>query len=99
MKALFLFLTIALCSGLMAQNTAKPDSVWLFASFKDPGNGGIWFAHSPDGLNWVPAYNDQPLLVHDLTKGKMRDPFICRDQNNEFHMLWTSGLGRIGHAT
>jgi hypothetical protein len=99
MKALFLFLTIALCTGLMAQNTAKTDSVWLFASFKDPGDGGIWFALSTDGQKWKPANNDQPLLVPDLAKGKIRDPFICRDQNNEFHMLWTSGLGRIGHAT
>lgn len=77
---------------------AKKDSVWLFVSFKDPGDRGIWLALSCDGKKWAPANKDQPVLVPDLSKGKMRDPFIVRGPENKFHILWTSGRGRIGHA-
>ena len=99
MKILFTALLILFVNGVFAQTSAKPDSLWLFASFKDPGNGGIWFALSEDGLKWIPANNDQPLLIPDLSKGKMRDPYICRGNHDNFHLLWTSGTGRIGHAT
>jgi hypothetical protein len=63
MKAFLIIILLGLCSGLMAQNTAKPASVWLFASFKDPGDGGIWLAISIDGLKFTPVNNDQPLRL------------------------------------
>lgn len=77
----------------------KNDSVWLFTSFKDPGKSGICFATSVDGLNWTTFNNGKPVMKCDSTKGSMRDPFIVRSENNEFHLIWTSGKGRIGHAT
>jgi len=98
MKTFFLLFFLFLSNIILAQTPTKQDSLWLFVSFKDPGDGGIWFSLSKDGLKWTPANNDQPLLIPDLSKGKMRDPFICRGIKNDFHLLWTSGTGRIGHA-
>jgi hypothetical protein len=75
-----------------------PDDKWLFASFKDPGNEGIWFALSDDALTWEPLNGDEPWIRTDSVMSTMRDPYITRGVDNVFHMVWTCGRHKIGYS-
>ena len=71
---------------------------WLFVSFKDPGKGGIWFATSNDAKTWTPLNGDKPWLKPDTLVGGMRDPFITRGPEGDFHLVYTCGKRRIGYS-
>lgn len=71
---------------------------WLYVSFKDPGNEGVWFAVGEDALSWTSLNSDEPWIIPDTLVGVMRDPFIARDPEQGFHMIWTCGRRKIGYA-
>lgn len=73
-------------------------SYWLYAGFKDPGDKGIWFSTSTDGLKWHELNNDQPWIALPEGMPRMRDPFITKDPRVGYHMIWTIGNQRLGYA-
>ncbi len=61
----------------------------LFVYFKEPANMGVFFATSNDGYHWQPR-NDGKVWLPIQHQGELiRDPFITRGPDGEFHMVWT----------
>ena len=71
---------------------------WLYVGFKDPGDRGLWFSISNDGLVWDELNNGKPWVNPAIGMNRMRDPFITRDPRQGFHMLWTIGNQKMGYA-
>jgi len=82
--------------GLTGSN--QSDDYWLYAGFKDPGDTGVWFSLSTDGINWEELNNEAPwvTLGHDIRR--MRDPFLTADPRKGYHLIWTNGNRTIGYA-
>ena len=63
----------------------------LFVYFKEPANMGVFFATSNDGYHWQPLNGGKPWAPIEHEGELMRDPFITRGPDREFHMVWTWG--------
>jgi beta-xylosidase len=61
----------------------------LFVYFKEPANMGVFFATSNDSYRWQPLNKGKPWLPIEHAGELMRDPFITRGPDHEFHMVWT----------
>lgn len=72
----------------------------LFVYFKEPANMGVFFATSEDGYRWTPQNGGRPWLPVQHPGELMRDPFVTRGPDGEFHMVWTWGWrgASIGYA-
>ena len=67
-----------------------PDSVFLFAYFKNNGEDGLHLAFSEDGYKYTALKSDSSFLKPTVSKDKlMRDPCIIRDKDGNFRMVWT----------
>ena len=90
-------LLAALALALPAAWAAEP---MLFVYFKEPANMGIFFATSGDGYHWTPANGGKPWYPVEHPGELMRDPFLTRGPDGEFHMVWTWGWRgqSIGYA-
>jgi len=100
MKKIVLLLALVILS--VAGIGQLPDSVYLFAGFKDNGRDGLHLAYSPDGYQWTALNNDSALLKPTVAKDKlMRDPCIIRGADGRFHMVWTVSWNDkgIGYAS
>ena len=91
------FLSINIFSQNVNTNLKNEDK-WLYVGFKDPGDRGLWFSISHDGLVWNELNNGKPWVNPALGMNRMRDPFITRDPQQGFHMLWTIGNHKMGYA-
>lgn len=81
-----------------AQSDAKSDSavksgeVYLFTSFRDNGDSGLFLALSTDGRRWSPLNHDKPVLKPEIGANKlMRDPCLVKGPKGDYHMVWTTG--------
>ncbi|SPE42150.1 conserved exported hypothetical protein [Candidatus Sulfopaludibacter sp. SbA3] len=63
----------------------------LFVYFKEPANMGIFFATSNEGYRWQPLNGGKPWLPIEHAGELMRDPFLTRGPDKEFHLVWTWG--------
>ena len=72
----------------------------LFAYFKEPANMGVFFAASEDGYQWKTLNAGKPWVPVGHAGELMRDPFLTRGPDHEFHMVWTWGWRgtSIGYA-
>jgi hypothetical protein len=72
----------------------------LFAYFKDQGKSGVYFALCDDCYQFQPLNHGDPWLPPSLPGELMRDPFLTRGPNGEFHMVWTWDwrVKKIGYA-
>jgi beta-xylosidase len=61
----------------------------LFVYFRDPANMGVFFALSDDGYHWKALNGDKPWMGIGHPGELMRDPFLTRGADGEFHMVWT----------
>ena len=61
----------------------------LFVYFREPANMGVFFATSPDGYHWTERNGGKPWLPVQYPGELMRDPFVTRGPDGEFHMVWT----------
>ena len=61
----------------------------LFAYFKEPANMGVFFALSEDGYRWQPLNDGKPWIGIEHAGELMRDPFLTRGPDGQFHMFWT----------
>jgi hypothetical protein len=89
--------------GLLLMSTAaakeEADSVYLFSSFRDPDNAGLYLAWSEDGYMWTDL--GRTFLKPEVGQAKLiRDPSMCRTPDGAFHMVWTCGWTEkgIGYA-
>jgi beta-xylosidase len=73
---------------------------WLFVYFREPATSGVYYALSDDGYHWEPLKGDQPWIPPQHAGELMRDPFLTRGGEGEFHLVWTWGwrTQRIGYA-
>lgn len=79
---------------------------YLFTSFRGNGEKGVYFALSEDGYRWTPVQGNQPVVPPRFPGMLMRDPFVVKGPQGEWHLLWTTGWTRdgkngrltIGHA-
>ncbi len=62
---------------------------YLYATFHDPGSSGVYFEISEDGYRWRMLNDGKPWLPPSHAGELMRDPFITRGPDGEFHMVWT----------
>lgn len=81
---------------------------YLFTSFRGNGETGVFLAESKDGLSWVPANNNRPILRPSVPGMLMRDPWLGKGPDGTWHLLWTWGWTKssepnatlkLGHAT
>ena len=73
---------ISLLPCLQAQD------VYLFATFREPQQDGLFLASSKDGYHWnslVGPYNTPGVGADKI----MRDPSIIQGPDGTFHMVWT----------
>jgi hypothetical protein len=62
---------------------------YLYATFHDPGSSGVYFAISDDGHRWQMLNDGKPWLPPSHAGELMRDPFLTRGPDGEFHLVWT----------
>lgn len=64
--------------------------MYVFSYFKT-NDEAMYLAISDDGLSWREACNGLPVLRSRVGTGRLRDPFIIRDQMGTYQALWTDG--------
>lgn len=65
------------------------EEVYLFSTFREPADKGLFLAYSEDGLAWHDLGG--PWLAPEVGSQKvMRDPSIVTGPDGTFHMVWTS---------
>lgn len=82
-----LFIFIAVMAVITSCKSEK--EVYLFSTFREPADKGLYLAYSYDGYNW----NDLggPWLKPEVGQQKvMRDPSVVTAPDGTFHMVWTS---------
>ena len=82
----FLLFTIIILFFIGCENETE---VYLFSTFREPADQGLYLAYSYDGYTW----NDLggPWLKPEVGNQKvMRDPSIVKGPDGTFHMVWTS---------
>ena len=88
MKRFILALLIALALTSLG-GAADSKTQYLFAYFKNNGETGVYFALSADGLKWEPLNEGSPFIAPGHPGELMRDAFITRGPDKQFHMVWT----------
>lgn len=89
---------VAVSAAVIAA-TAQPASAATYAGYamayfteSPSGNGsnyGLHLAVSPDGLNWTPLNQNNPVVTPTQGTLGLRDPFILRKQDGTFEILAT----------
>jgi len=84
---------------LLAPALAAAADQYLFAYFLNPGRSGIHFALG-DGYHFAPLNAGKAVLPPAVDGEVMRDPFITRGPDGEYHVVWTWGMrsDEIGYA-
>jgi len=99
MKKIILLLIIGFLLSSCAKE--KEDIYYLFTSFREPANLGLFLAYSEDGYNWEDLGG--PYLKPEVGESKiMRDPSITKGPNDLYHMVWTTdwrGGNGLGYAS
>jgi non-reducing end alpha-L-arabinofuranosidase len=78
--------------------TAAPNTAYVFAYFTETPNRtgndyGLHLAVSPDGLNWTPLNQNNPVATPTAGTLGLRDPFVFRKQDGTFVVLATDLRG------
>ncbi|MGA3016129.1 MAG: hypothetical protein ABSF62_03350 [Bryobacteraceae bacterium] len=86
--------------GLGMLPAARAADPMLFVYFKEPANMGVFFAISDDGYHFHPLNGGKPWFGIEHAGALIRDPFITRGPDGQFHMVWTWGWHgqSIGYA-
>jgi hypothetical protein len=100
-KAVCLAAVLFFSVSAWAQAALTPGSPWVFAGFKGNSEDGVYFALSLDGYHWIMANGGKPVVKQTQPGELMRDPFLQRDPDGNFVMVWTWGWrgNTIGFST
>lgn len=84
----FYILYVAVFIALLTSCQSTKE-VYLFSTFREPADKGLYLAYSHDGLHWTDLGG--PWLAPAVGKQKvMRDPSIVRAPDGTFHLVWTT---------
>lgn len=76
------------------------DSLYLFTSFREPADKGLYLSYSHDGYHWEDLKG--PYLEPKVgNSGIMRDPSVAKGPDGFYHMVWTTdwkGSNGFGYA-
>ncbi|MGA1981688.1 MAG: hypothetical protein ABSG84_04375 [Acidobacteriaceae bacterium] len=74
---------------------------WLFVGSKKTGEAGLYMAISKDGYNWAYVSEGKPIIRQSERNELMLDPFVQRDPDGTFHMvwIWSTSSPAIGYAS
>ena len=89
------------CLAALCLATALPAAdPLLFIYFREPANMGIFYATSDDGYGWKELHGGKPWIAIGQPGELMRDPFLTRGPDRQFHLVWTWGWRgqSIGYA-
>lgn len=68
---------------------SKKKECYLFSTFREPADKGLFLAYSDDGYHWTDLSG--PYLAPRMGNQKvMRDPSIVKGPDGTFHLVWTS---------
>lgn len=85
----------------MTQKDEKNDESYVFSTFREPNNDGLYLAYSKDGLVWEDLKG--PYLAPEVGESKiMRDPSLSKSPDGTYHMVWTTdwkGGNGFGYAS
>ena len=86
-------------SVLLLATALRAADPLLFVYFKEPANMGVFYALSDDGYH-CRAHGGSPWIGIEHASELMRDPFLTRGPDGEFHLVWTWGWRgqSIGYA-
>jgi len=74
---------------LLLLSCKKEKEVYMFSTFREPADKGLFLAYSYDGYSWNNLGG--PWLSPEVGKQKvMRDPSVFKGPDGTFHMVWTS---------
>lgn len=77
------------------------EDYYIFTSFREPADEGLYLAYSEDGYRWESLGG--PFLPPVAGKSKiMRDPSIAKGPDGTYHMVWTTdwkGGNGFGYAS
>lgn len=62
--------------------------VYMFTSFREPGQDGLHLLYSLDGYNWTDIPGSR--LTPEVGGKILRDPSILQGPDGTFHLVWTS---------
>lgn len=80
-----LLLALLLALSFAPLHAADP---YLFAYFMEPAKTGVYFALSQDGYHYAPLHDGKPWLPPSHEGELMRDAFLTRGPDGEFHIVW-----------
>ncbi len=69
---------------------------YLFTSFRNNGETGVYLALSSDGKQWRTLNGDKPWVLPQVPGMLMRDPWLGQGPDGVWHLLWTWGWTRAG---
>ena len=88
MKRVHLILLV-LFAGLISCEKASEKEYYVFSTFREPADAGLFLAYSEDGYHWTDLGG--PYLAPQIGNQKvMRDPSIVKGPDGTFHLVWTS---------
>ncbi|MDT0677567.1 glycoside hydrolase family 43 protein [Autumnicola musiva] len=92
---------VSVGQDIQEQQENEQDSVYLFTSFREPADEGLYLAYSDDGYHWKNLGG--PYLKPNVGESKiMRDPSVEKGPDGTYHMVWTTewqGGNGFGHAS
>ncbi|MDN3669357.1 glycoside hydrolase family 43 protein [Echinicola jeungdonensis] len=92
----FLALVITVLSACQSEK-----EYYIFTSFREPADEGLYLAYSEDGYNWKDLGG--PYLPPVVGESKiMRDPSVVKGPDGTYHMVWTTdwrGGNGFGYAS
>ncbi len=87
-KMFFFLITLGLLVSCRS-NSSEQDESFLFTTFREPNNEGLYLAYSNDGYHWEDLggiYLEAAVGSHKI----MRDPSVVKGPDETYHMVWTS---------
>jgi len=91
-KTILLLLLVPL---LVSTCNSPEKELYLFTYFVKEKDG-MYMAVSEDGLQWTPLNNNQPVLKSYVGDSLLRDPSIIRDNEGQFHLVFTTSWTNLG---
>ncbi|MBC7924780.1 MAG: glycosyl hydrolase, partial [Bryobacteraceae bacterium] len=91
LRTSFRILSIAV---VMVSDICSAADHFLFTSFRNNGETGVYFALSQNGQQWQPLNAGQAWIRPEQPGMLMRDPFLTRGEDGTWHLLWTWGWSR-----
>ncbi|MFD2033850.1 glycoside hydrolase family 43 protein [Belliella marina] len=110
-NCVFLVLVICFSLGILSCNSkvsdvsskeeVKEEEIYLFTTFREPKNEGLFLAYSLDGYRWEDLGGT--FLPAEVGESKiMRDPSVAKGPDGTYHMVWTTdwkGGNGFGYAS